>query len=58
MFYTNLISYSTLPSKEKIEQLINEGYQIIVNDNGNIAGVEGLKDIKLIKLTTANNTNK
>ena len=58
MFYTNLIAYSTLPSKEKIEQLINEGYQIIVNDNGNIAGVEGLKDIKLIKLTTANNTNK
>jgi len=56
MFYTDLIVYSTLPSKDKIEQLINEGYQIIVNDNGNITDVEASEDIKIIKLTTANNT--
>ena len=54
MFYTDLVVYSTLPSKDKMEQLINEGYQIIINDNGNLTGIEGLKDIKIIKLTTAN----
>lgn len=55
MFYTDLIVYPILPSKEKIEQLINEGYQILINDKGDLKSVEGLKDIEIIKLTTANN---
>lgn len=53
MFYTDLIVYSTLPSKEKFEQLINEGYQIFVDDKGNLEGIEDLKGIKIIKLTPA-----
>ncbi len=55
MFYTDLIVYSSLPSKDKIAELINEGYQIIINDNGNLNGLERLNGIKVIKLTTANN---
>ena len=55
MFYTDLVVYSSLPSRDKIAELINEGYQIIINDNGNLNGLERFNDIKIIKLTPANN---
>lgn len=54
MFYTDLVVYSRIPSKEKIEQLINEGYQVLINDRGNLKDIEKLKGVKTIKLTTAN----
>lgn len=63
MFYTDLVVYSSLPSKEKIAELINEGYQIIINDNGNLNenllnDLERFNNVKIIKLPTANKTHE
>lgn len=52
MFYTDLIVYPIIPSKEKMEQLINEGYQIILNDRGNLDDFSDMQSIKTIKLTS------
>ncbi len=54
MFYTDFVAYSILPSKEKLEQLKNEGYIIFINDNGNIGNIVDVEGINIIKLTTAN----
>tara|TARA_X000000950_G_scaffold240726_1_gene293957 strand:+ start:1907 stop:3364 length:1458 start_codon:yes stop_codon:yes gene_type:complete len=53
MFYTDLVVYSSLPSKDKIVELINQGYQILINDNGNLNDLDRFNNIKIIKLTTA-----
>lgn len=51
MFYTDLTVYSWIPSKNKIKQLIDEGYQVYIND---IEDYEELKGIKTIKLNSHN----
>ena len=56
MFYTDLTVYSTMPSKEKIEQLLIEGYQVLINDNGNLDEIENIKGLKKIKLKSAENS--
>jgi len=55
MFYTELVTYSTLPSKDIVEQLLNEGYQIIINDNDDIEHLKKIKGVKTIRLTTSKN---
>ncbi len=54
MFYTDLIVYSDIPSSEKMEQLINDGYRIIINDTVKFEVQEHLKGIEIISLTPAN----
>jgi hypothetical protein len=36
MFYTDLAVYQILPEKEKIVNLMEKGYSVIINDNGRI----------------------
>ena len=36
MFYTDLTVYSILPPKYRIERLVNEGYTILIHDDGKI----------------------
>jgi 4-amino-4-deoxy-L-arabinose transferase-like glycosyltransferase len=36
MFYTNLTVYTHIPDKQVIIELIEKGYTVIINDNGNI----------------------
>lgn len=54
MFYTDFIVYSTIPSKDKMEQLKNEGYQLFLNDKNDLGNIRDMKGINVIKLTTAN----
>ena len=56
MFYTDLIVYHDLPSKEKIQELINDGYEVLVNDDGvNIKSIQNIDGVKTIKLAISNN---
>jgi 4-amino-4-deoxy-L-arabinose transferase len=55
MFYTDLTVYPGMPAKEKIEQLINDGYRIFVNDSGNLKDLGDLEGIEILNLTSANN---
>ena len=36
MFYTDLTVYSYIPDKKTIAELIDKGYKILINDNGNL----------------------
>ena len=54
MYYTDLIAYPEIPSKEKIEELINKGYDVFINDMGDITNVKYLKGVNTIKLTASN----
>ncbi len=36
MFYTDLVAYQTIPSKEVIIELVSNGYTVIVNDNDRV----------------------
>lgn len=36
MFYANLTAYQLLPDSVKLNELINKGYTIIINDDGNL----------------------
>jgi hypothetical protein len=36
MFYTNLIVYEPMPEKSFVNFLINNGYTVIINDNGSL----------------------
>jgi hypothetical protein len=47
MFYTNLTVYPNIPDKNVISDLIEKGYTVIINDNGNIPD-----DIKIIQKVT------
>lgn len=38
MFYTNLTVYRELPDKKIINELLERGYTVIINDSGNIPG--------------------
>jgi 4-amino-4-deoxy-L-arabinose transferase-like glycosyltransferase len=48
MFYTNLTVYPYIPDEKVINNLIEKGYIVIINDNGNIPKV--IKTIKGIKI--------
>lgn len=52
MFYTNLTAYSYLPSKATIENLLSNGYTIIINDDGripdDIASIKGITKRKFL----------
>ncbi|GAB4204852.1 MAG: hypothetical protein Fur0023_13050 [Bacteroidia bacterium] len=52
MFYTNLTAYPDIPDKKIITELIEKGYTVIINDNGNIP-----PDIKAIDGLTIENFN-
>ena len=53
MFYTDLTVYPTIPSSESISALQQQGYTVIINDNGDIPdklrGVAGVVEVKLIE---------
>lgn len=56
MFYTNLTAYRNIPDQKVISNLIEQGYTIIINDDGNIPGdVKMLNEIIIEQITTANN---
>jgi len=44
MFYTNLTAYQNIPDRNKITELLRDGYTVIINDDGKIPN-----DIKTIK---------
>lgn len=48
MFYTNLVVYSRIPEKEKINDLVYRGYTVIINDDGCLS--EDVRDIKGVKI--------
>lgn len=51
MFYTNMTAYSVLPTKEAISGLQHKGYEVWINDNGNIPeDIHNLQGIYFIKL--------
>lgn len=53
MFYTNLAVYQDIPDKKTIDELVNEGYTVLINDKGNIPdNIKGLK-IKIVNLETS-----
>jgi 4-amino-4-deoxy-L-arabinose transferase-like glycosyltransferase len=58
MYYTDLIVYSSIPSKENIKQLAKEGYLVIINDRDNLRDLEKSLDVRIIKLTTVGNENR
>ena len=52
MFYTNLTVYSNLPDKKVIKDLISQGYNVIINDNGTIpAEIKEIDKVKIENLT-------
>ncbi len=54
MFYTNLTAYTDIPEKKVITDLINKGYKIIINDDGNIPEViKTIKGVTIENLTIA-----
>ena len=52
MFYTNLTAYPNIPDRNKITDLVTEGYTVIINDNGKLPD-----DIKTIKGITIERLN-
>lgn len=54
MFYTDLTAYSNIPTKEEIEQLLNQGYQVIINNADSLENFKHLKGVQIIKLAPPN----
>lgn len=55
MFYTNLTVYSSLPEIDKILELKNKGYKILINDNENIPSeYKSLTGVIIVKLRDSN----
>ncbi len=52
MFYTNLTAYSYIPDRNKIIELVTNGYTVIINDDGKLPD-----DIKTIKGVTTEKLN-
>jgi len=50
MFYTNLTAYRDIPDKKEINDLIEEGYSVIINDNGKIP--DDITTIKGVSIET------
>jgi hypothetical protein len=51
MFYTNYTIYKDLPKTTQLQRLLNNGFRIIINDDGSIPEktrrIEGLEFIRL-----------
>ena len=55
MFYTNLTAYPYIPDRNKITDMIAEGYTVMINDNGKYPTTSNqLKVLRLKNLTTSN----
>jgi 4-amino-4-deoxy-L-arabinose transferase-like glycosyltransferase len=55
MFYTDLSTYPYIPEKNVIQSLIDKGYTVLINDNGNVAtDIMSLKGIVPVHLASAN----
>jgi len=53
MFYTNLTAYPTIPDRNKITEMIAQGYTVIINDNGNIPNdIKSINGILIEKLNS------
>ncbi len=52
MFYTNLTAYQNIPDRNKITELVNDGYSVIINDDGKLS-----EDIKTIEGITIERLN-
>ena len=51
MFYTGLTVYQTIPDNEMITELMNKGYSILINDNGNVPDrVKKIKGVRMVDL--------
>ncbi len=54
MFYTDLTVYPTIPNVDTISALHQQGYTIMINDDGNIPGhVRGAEQVVIKRLTEA-----
>ena len=53
MFYTDLIVYSSIPSNEKVQELILQGYNVFINADG--IGFENMTGVTILKLSTSKN---
>jgi 4-amino-4-deoxy-L-arabinose transferase len=55
MFYTNVTVYPEIPEKTIIYELIEKGYSVIINDNGNIPeDIKKMKDVMTLNLIIGN----
>lgn len=55
MFYTNLNAYSSTPEIDKLLELKNKGYKILINDNENIPSrYKSVPGIIIVKLRDSN----
>ncbi|MFN5334033.1 MAG: ArnT family glycosyltransferase [Bacteroidota bacterium] len=55
MFYTNLTAYENIPDRNKITDLVADGYTVIINDDGKIPNdIKSIKGIMIERLTAAN----
>ena len=51
MFYTSMTVYSQLPGKDTLMQIIEDGYQIMINDNGALPHtIRKMKNVQFVKL--------
>jgi len=56
MFYSNLTVYQNIPDKEIIIQLLQKGFTVIINDDGNIPkDISSIKGIVFEHLITSSN---
>ena len=54
MFYTNLTTYSYIPKKETIEELIDLGYTVIINEGEVPKQIATMEGVLLKRLTVSN----
>ncbi|MGB4655678.1 MAG: glycosyltransferase family 39 protein [Bacteroidales bacterium] len=53
MFYTNLTAYPYIPDKNKITDMIEKGYTVIINDDGKIPDdIKSVNGIKIERLSS------
>ena len=57
MFYTDLVVYSAVPSRKKIKELIDDGYEVLINDNGELDNLDRFSNVEVLRLTRTNNSN-
>ena len=51
MFYTNLTAYTYIPDRNKISEMMTEGYTVIINDDGKIPNeIKSIKGIMIERL--------
>lgn len=53
MFYTNLMAYQEIPNKQTITELMNQGYVVIIQDDGKLP--KEIKDINGIRFERLRN---